>query len=164
MIFLDIDPDLPSRCCAKLSLPSDLLEQTAQAALAQQAISPDADLTLVLTGDSQIRELNREFLGIDAATDVLSFPAGETDPETGRLYLGDILISIPRAESQARAGGHALEAELQLLVVHGVLHLLGHDHAGVEEKARMWAAQAEVLERIGLASIKILPIRCCAED
>ncbi|MDO9130513.1 MAG: rRNA maturation RNase YbeY [Anaerolineales bacterium] len=150
MIFLDIDPDL------KLSLPSDLLEQTAQAALAQQAISPDADLTLVLTGDSQIRELNREFLGIDAATDVLSFPAGETDPETGRLYLGDILISIPRAESQARAGGHALEAELQLLVVHGVLHLLGHDHARVKEKARMWAAQAEVLKRIGLASIKIL--------
>ncbi|MFH1909024.1 MAG: rRNA maturation RNase YbeY, partial [Chloroflexota bacterium] len=69
MIFLDIDPAL------KLSLPSDLLEQTAQAALAQQAISPDADLTLVLTGDSQIRELNREFLGIDTATDVLSFPA-----------------------------------------------------------------------------------------
>ncbi len=150
MIFLDIDPDL------KLSLPSDLLEQTAQAALTQQAISTDADLTLVLTGDSQVLELNREFLGIDAATDVLSFPAGETDPETGRLYLGDILISVPRAESQAQSGGHTLEAELQLLVVHGVLHLLGHDHAGVEEKARMWAAQAEVLEGIGLASIKIL--------
>ncbi|MBA4379184.1 MAG: rRNA maturation RNase YbeY [Anaerolinea sp.] len=156
MIFLDIDPDLPSRCCAKLSPPPDLLEQTAQAALTQQAISTDADLTLVLTGDSQVRELNREFLGIDAATDVLSFPAGETDPETGRLYLGDILISVPRAESQAQSAGHTLEAELQLLVVHGVLHLLGHDHAGVEEKARMWAAQAEILEGIGLASIKIL--------
>ncbi len=146
MIFLEIAHDLD------LSPPSGLLEQTAQAALAHQAVSADTDLTLVLTGDSQVRKLNREFLGIDAPTDVLSFPAGETDPETGRLYLGDILISIPRAESQAQSGGHTLEAELQLLVVHGVLHLLGHDHAEAQEKARMWAAQAQVLERIGIPS------------
>ena len=150
MIFLEIDPDL------KLSLPPDLLERAALAALAHQSNAADADLTLVLTGDPQIQALNRDFLSLDAPTDVLSFPADETDPETGRPYLGDIVISIPRAESQARAGGHALEAELQLLVVHGVLHLLGHDHAEAQEKARMWTAQAEVLERLGLAGIKIL--------
>jgi probable rRNA maturation factor len=86
---------------------------------------------------------------------VLSFPASETDPETARRYLGDILVSIPRAEEQARAGGHALEAEVQLLVVHGTLHLLGYDHAEAEEKARMWKAQSEVLERIGVANIEI---------
>ncbi|MFL7870595.1 MAG: rRNA maturation RNase YbeY, partial [Anaerolineales bacterium] len=82
-------------------------------------------------------------------------PASETDPETARRYLGDILISVPRAEEQARAAGHGLEAEVQLLAVHGTLHLLGYDHAEVEEKARMWKAQAEVLERLGLAEIEI---------
>jgi probable rRNA maturation factor len=152
MIFLEINPEL------KLSLPPDLLERAAQAVLAHQAAPPEADLTLVLTGDKRIQALNRDFLGRDAPTDVLSFPADETDPETGRCYLGDVVISISRAESQARAGGHTLEAELQLLVVHGVLHLLGHDHAGAEEKARMWAAQAETLERIGLDHIKILEV------
>ncbi len=150
MIFLEINPEL------NLSLPPDLLERAAQAVLAHQSIAADADLTLVLTGDERIQALKRDFLGRDAPTDVLSFPADETDPETGRRYLGDVVISVPRAESQARAGGHALQAELQLLVVHGVLHLLGHDHARAQERAIMWAAQAEVLERLGLAGIKIL--------
>jgi probable rRNA maturation factor len=115
----------------------------------------DADMTIVLTDDAQLHELNREFLGVDAPTDVLSFPASESDPETGTPYLGDILISIPRATEQALAAGHSVEAEVQLLVVHGTLHLLGHDHAEAEEKARMWAAQAEVLSRLGLSYIKI---------
>ncbi|MBL0348565.1 rRNA maturation RNase YbeY [Candidatus Villigracilis affinis] len=82
-------------------------------------------------------------------------PPPETDPETGAQYLGDIVISIPRAMLQAQAGGHPLEAEVQLLVVHGTLHLLGHDHAEVEEKARMWQAQAEVMSRLGLSYVKI---------
>lgn len=102
-----------------------------------------------------LHELNRDYLGVDAPTDVLSFPASESDPETGATYLGDILISIPRAAQQAQAAGHPLEAEVQLLVVHGVLHLLGHDHAEAEEKARMWAGQEKVLERLGLGHIKI---------
>jgi probable rRNA maturation factor len=115
----------------------------------------DADMTIVLTDDAQLHELNREFLGVDAPTDVLSFPASESDPETGTPYLGDILISIPRATEQALAAGHSVEAEVQLLVVHGTLHLLGHDHAEAEEKARMWSEQAEVLSRLGLSYIKI---------
>ena len=112
-------------------------------------------MTIVLTDDAQLHELNREFLGVDAPTDVLSFPSSETDPETGVPYLGDILVSIPRATLQAQAAGHPLEAEVQLLVVHGTLHLLGHDHAEAEEKAAMWQAQAEVLSRLGLPFIKI---------
>jgi probable rRNA maturation factor len=127
----------------------DILERAAKAAMLQES-APEADLTLVLTGDSQMQVLDRDFLGKDAPTDVLSFPACETDPETGRRYLGDIIISVPRAEAQSIAAGHSLEAELSLLVVHGVLHLLGHDHAGGEEKARMWTAQAEVLTRLGI--------------
>ena len=113
------------------------------------------DISIVLTDDAQLHQLNRDFLGIDAPTDVLSFPSDEVDPETKTRYLGDIVISIPRAQQQADLGGHAVEEEAQLLVVHGVLHLLGHDHASAEEKARMWHEQAKVLERLGLSHIKI---------
>jgi len=86
---------------------------------------------------------------------VLSFPASETDPETGARYIGDIIISVPYAARSAEKAGHPVESELQLLVVHGVLHLLGHDHAEPKEKARMWKAQAEILELLGLGNIQI---------
>ncbi|NOH00812.1 MAG: rRNA maturation RNase YbeY [Chloroflexi bacterium] len=117
--------------------------------------SANADLTIVLTDDRQLHELNLDYLGVDAPTDVLSFPASETDPETGTTYLGDVVLSVPRAMEQAQAAGHSVEAEAQLLVVHGTLHLLGYDHATEEEKAVMWAEQAKVLERLGLSRIKI---------
>lgn len=132
-----------------------LLERAAQLTLDSQAGTMNGDITIVLTDDAQLHELNRDYLGVDAPTDVLSFPASESDPETGMAYLGDILISMPRAAAQAAAGGHAIEEEVQLLVVHGTLHLLGHDHAEAQEKARMWAAQAEVLRRLGLSHIRI---------
>ena len=144
MIYIEIIPDF-----RRVFMP-DILERAANAALLQQS-SPVSDLTLVLTGDAQIQSLDRDFLGKDAPTDVLSFPSSETDPETGRRYLGDIIISVPRAEAQSIAAGHSLEAELSLLVVHGVLHLLGHDHASLEGKARMWIAQSEALTRLGIS-------------
>jgi probable rRNA maturation factor len=147
VIHVEINPSLQT------SLATDILERAALAVLEHQ--SADGDLTIVLTDDAQLHELNRDYLGVDAPTDVLSFPASETDPETARRYLGDILISVPRAEEQARAAGHALEAEVQLLAVHGALHLLGYDHAEAEEKARMWKAQAEILERLGISVIEI---------
>ena len=134
-----------------LTFPDNLLERAARAALDLTG-APDADLSVVLTGDSRIQALNRDFLGTDAPTDVLSFPADESDPETGRRYLGDVIISLPRAADQAAERGHAVAAEVQLLVVHGVLHLLGHDHVKVEEKTRMWAAQSQVLERLNIST------------
>src|SRR5260370_39322744 len=103
----------------------------------------------MIAGDGELRALNREFLGQDHSTDVLSFPSGEPDPSTGRLYLGDIAISYPQAQAGAAGGGHPIRAELQLLIVHGVLHLLRHDHAQKAEKARMWAAQAAILSELG---------------
>jgi probable rRNA maturation factor len=133
----------------------DLLERAAQAVLGHEAKHQDSDLSIVLTDEARLQELNREYLGIDAPTDVLSFPASETDPQTGAPYLGDILISVPRAQIQAEAAGHPLQSEIQLLVVHGVLHLLGYDHAGPEEKARMWKVQAQILESLGLGNIQI---------
>ena len=140
---------------AEFPFPQNLLERAVNAALAHESESLDSELSIVLTDDSRLQQLNRDYLGIDAPTDVLSFPASETDPETGAHYIGDILISIPRARPQAESAGHPLEWEVQLLVVHGILHLLGHDHAEPEEKARMWKAQAEILETLGLENIQI---------
>ncbi|NTW12155.1 MAG: rRNA maturation RNase YbeY, partial [Anaerolineales bacterium] len=100
---------------SKTKLPAKLLERAAKAALEHQSASMDSDLTVVLTDDARIQELNRDYLGIDAPTDVLSFPASETDPETGSPYLGDILISLPYAARSAAQAGHPLEAEVQLL-------------------------------------------------
>jgi probable rRNA maturation factor len=140
---------------SEVSFSEDLIKRAVSAALAHQSVSLDSELTIVLTDDARLRELNRDYLGVDAPTDVLSFPASETDPETGARYIGDILISIPRARAQADAAGHPPETEMQLLVVHGVLHLLGHDHAGIEEKAHMWKAQAGILERIGLGQLQV---------
>ena len=140
---------------SEIPFAENLLERAAQTALEHQAHALDSELSIILTNDARLQELNLNYLGIDAPTDVLSFPASETDPETGEHYIGDILISVPRAQAQAEAAGHPLEAEVQLLVVHGVLHLLGHDHAQAEEKARMWNAQAEILGRLGLGSIQI---------
>ena len=136
-------------------LNTQILEKAALTALEQQAVKEEVDLSIVLTGDAQIQALNRDYRGYDKPTDVLSFEVHERDPETGTLYLGDIIISMERAAAQAEQGGHLLLAEIQLLVVHGVLHLLGHDHAEVEEKAKMWNDQAEILARLGLTDIKI---------
>jgi probable rRNA maturation factor len=145
---------------SKYELPARLIERAAHAALKHQNVSPKTNLSIVLTDNRRLRKLNRDYLGIDAPTDVLSFPASEADgsaidPETGARYLGDILISIPYARKSAGQAGHSLEAEVQLLVVHGVLHLLGHDHARPREKSRMWKAQREILESLGLGEIQI---------
>jgi probable rRNA maturation factor len=118
--------------------------------LHQQA--PAGDLTVVLSSIERIRNLNREYAGDDRATDVLSFLDGSPEPESGRRYFGDVIVAVPIAEEQARQGGHTLSAEMALLVVHGVLHLLGHDHARARERARMEVAQREILEALGVAS------------
>ena len=125
----------------------------ATAAAAQQGIPAGTAFTLLLTDDTTLRQLNRDFRGYDQTTDVLSFPAGEPSFPGEAAYLGDIAISVPQSSRQAEAGGHALMAELQLLVVHGVLHLCGHDHGEPEEKEAMWSAQAEILRGLGAAII-----------
>jgi probable rRNA maturation factor len=131
-----------------------LLQATAEAALEQEGAAPTASLTILLTDDARLRQLNATFLGLDEPTDVLSFPAGEPMPAMAAEvagYLGDIAISLEQARRQADAGRHTLEAELQLLVAHGVLHLLGYNHLELDERRRMWAAQSAVLARVGAA-------------
>jgi len=109
-----------------------------------------AELTVVLTSEAEIHELNRRHLGIDASTDVLAFPGGTTDPDSGLAYLGDVIIAVPVAERQAEAAGHAVQDELALLAVHGVLHLLGHDHKDRASRARMERATRSALRRMGI--------------
>lgn len=104
-------------------------------------------LTLLFSDDQTLQELNQTFLGENKATDVLSFPSGESLAQA-ETHLGEIAISVPRAHQQAAAAHHPVEAEIELLVVHGVLHLLGHDHAQPEEKAQMWQAQAAILNQL----------------
>lgn len=142
MIHLQIDDPFSS-------LPGETLVAAAETALQHITGATDGDLSLVLTDDTQLHELNLQFRQIDAPTDVLSFPDGDVDPDTGQPYLGDVIISVPRAEAQATAAGHALVDELQLLTVHGVLHLLDYDHIEEDEKAEMWAVQAQILAALG---------------
>jgi len=90
-------------------------------------------------------------MGEDGPTDVLAFPSGESTPAPELpVYLGDVAISLDRAKSQAEAAGHTLLQESQLLVVHGTLHLLGHDHSEPDEKRVMWLAQNEILGQLGV--------------
>jgi probable rRNA maturation factor len=142
MITVEINP--------ALDISSELLKKAARAALDEMGV-PDADLSVVVGDDDRIQSLNRDFLGRDAPTDVISFPADEIDPETNRKYLGDVILAFPFAESQARERGHSVESELQLLVIHGVLHLLGFDHESKLDKNRMWAVQGRILETLGLS-------------
>ncbi len=106
-------------------------------------------VTVVLTDDAHIRRLNAQYGDQDTATDVLAFPAGIPDPDTGSWYLGDIIVSLPHAARQAADAGHEFVHEVQLLVVHGTLHLLGLDHHQPEAQRRMWLIQEQALQILG---------------
>ena len=104
-----------------------------------------AGVTLLLTTDAEIRRLNRSFRSLDRTTDVLSFPF-EGDLEPRQAHLGDIAISMPRASSQAKRAGWPLASEMALLVMHGYLHLLGHDHE--TDDGTMRRLEVSLLRRI----------------
>ncbi len=96
----------------------------------------DPEVTLVFVDTKTIKRLNNKFLKINAPTDVLSFPLGEKSAD-GKFYLGDIVISVPQAFKQCFSQKHGLERELELLTVHGFLHLIGFDHSkGFEEEEK----------------------------
>jgi probable rRNA maturation factor len=117
----------------------------------------NGQLTLLVTDNETLHRLNQTYLGIDAPTDVLSFGGESPDfvnPPDTEVYLGDVVIAYPQAEAQATAAGHPIQAELALLVIHGMLHLMGYDHVAPEDKVAMWKRQAEVLAQLGLAQIQ----------
>lgn len=120
--------------------------------LTQHNIEPGHALTLVVTDDEHVRDLNRQFRKVDAATDILSFPADPLpeEVEDEPPYLGDLIIAYPYTVHQAEETGYALDDELVLLAIHGTLHLLGYDHADTETQDEMWAAQADALTAMGV--------------
>ncbi len=122
------------------------------ATLAAEQHAGDA-VTLVVTSDEAIAELNLHYRGVDGPTDVLSFPAQEPTPGFVSApemsgYLGDIVIAFPYTQRQAAELGRNVADELRLLAVHGTLHLLGYDHGTPAEEAAMWAQQDAILARL----------------
>ncbi|MGC9400254.1 MAG: rRNA maturation RNase YbeY [Anaerolineae bacterium] len=144
---------------SEVSLPEDLdltyLRVAALATLRQQRVENPVELTVVVSDDEALRALNRRFRGVDHTTDVLAFTNETRGPFGAGVsgqprYLGDVVISLPQAERQAAEAGASLREELQLLIVHGTLHLLGYDHATATEKTRMWKVQARLMELLGI--------------
>jgi len=110
----------------------------------------DAELSIVLCDDAFIHPLNRDYRGKDRPTDVLSFPqreGEESDPDDP--VLGDIVLSVERAQAQADERGHSVETEIRILLVHGILHLLGYDHEDDADAEEMEAEERRVLAMLG---------------
>ena len=117
-----------------------LIKKAVRMALDFEKVDEPCLVSVMLTDEEGIREINREFRNVDSATDVLSFPMNELEPgkfdpelcerdmDTGRIMLGDMMISVPRCAQQGEEFGHGYEREIMYLTVHSVLHLLGYDH------------------------------------
>ena len=151
----------------ELAIPWEkIIREIVEEALAYEGCPYEAEVNVVLTGDGQIREINRTFRDMDRPTDVLSFPMLEYDepsdfehveeayadcfnPETGELMLGDMMINVDRVISQAEEYGHSPERELAFLTAHSMLHLCGYDHIEDEERLVMEKKQEEILENRG---------------
>ena len=132
------------------------MRRCCHAVLAMEHFEGSAQVDISLVDDEEIRTINREHRKVDAITDVLSFPLGENgkydqDPVTGAYMLGDIVISMERAQEQAAQYGHTLQREVAFLTVHSMLHLLGYDHVdGGLEAVRMREREEAVLTSVGL--------------
>lgn len=145
----------------------NLIERAIEAALENECFDKPYEISVLITDNNEIKDINKEHRNIDSETDVLSFPMlqftggyfikdnykpdyCDLDPDTGEIVLGDIVISIEKAKEQAQIYGHSLEREVAYLTVHSVLHLLGHDHEKDEDKAIMRRKEEEILYRLGL--------------
>ena len=151
----------------KLELPFEtIIREIVLAALDYEECPYVAEINVILTDNEAIRVMNKEYRGLDAPTDVLSFPLVDYNvpsdfnhvedavedyfnPETGELMLGDIVISVDKVEGQAESYGHSQTRELAFLVAHSMLHLLGYDHMEEGERAEMERRQDAILESRG---------------
>ena len=134
-----------------------LIRRAIRTALQCEGVAVPCEVDVLLTDDAGIREINRDMRGVDAPTDVLSFPAfpyvpgqppaddSDADPMTGLTPLGDMAISLERVKVQAAEYGHSRSRELAYLTVHSVLHLLGYDHLDEGEQKRQMRAREEAI-------------------
>ena len=143
----------------KVKLPKglrDIVRQCCNAVLEDEGISEKCEISVTFVDNRQIRELNGDYRNKPVETDVLSFPMGEdgnfdTDPETGALLLGDVVISMEKALEQSEEYNHSIQREVGFLTVHSMYHLLGYDHVNSEEEAAlMHSKEKKTLDRIGL--------------
>jgi probable rRNA maturation factor len=134
--------------------PPDFRRRTVEgfARRLQKEVARGRAFDCLITGDADLRRLNRQFRGLDYATDVLSFPSAL--PEN---HLGDLAISLARAKAQGREFGHGIEHEVAILMLHGVLHLLGFDHE--TDRGQMARAEKRWLKRLGLTTGLIERVR-----
>jgi probable rRNA maturation factor len=131
------------------------VRRIAQTVLKAEGVVPPYEVGLVFTDSETVKQLNRDYRGVDEPTDVLAFhmlPQREVDdsfalPPDGVTRLGEVIISYPQAVAQAKKQGHSPERELALLIIHGILHLLGYDHEEPEEESKMRERERELLER-----------------
>ncbi len=138
------------------------LRRVIRAALDAEGVDVPCEVNVLVTGDRGIHQINLDTRGVDAPTDVLSFPMfdlepgdkpaqSDADPATGLVPLGDMCISLERAKAQAKEYGHANRRELAYLAVHSVLHLLGYDHLDEGDmKARMRGREEDILAGLGI--------------
>lgn len=137
---------------------ASLVKKSINRALDAEGVTETCIVSVMLTDDEGIHEINREFRGVDRATDVLSFPMNELVPgefdadmcerdmETGAIVLGDMMISLERCEAQGEEFGHGFDREICYLTVHSVLHLLGYDHIDEGEmKEQMRKREKEIM-------------------
>ncbi len=135
---------------------STILEQVAEFGAYSILGNYNFEVTVTLTDEETIREINNEHRGIDSVTDVLSFPLwnrreGEepfVNPETDKVMLGDIIICVQRLKEQAEEYGHSPRREAAYLCMHGILHLLGYDHMTDDDKKEMREKEEELLKQI----------------
>ena len=128
----------------------ELIEKTCREVLLLEGESLDCEISVSFVDNEEIRELNRQYRGIDRETDVLSFPLGD-DIFPGELKpLGDIVISLEKALEQSQDFGHSLEREILYLTAHSMLHLLGYDHETDEDRLVMRQKEKEVMKRLGI--------------
>ena len=134
----------------------NMIIETAKAALELEGAKCDVDLSVVVTDNENIREINNEQRNIDRATDVLSFPGYEKDEwnelkkNEELVYIGDIVISKEKVEEQAKEYGHSFEREFCYLVAHGMLHLMGYDHMVDSDKVIMRGKEEEIMKKLNL--------------
>jgi probable rRNA maturation factor len=135
-----------------LDLSPTRIQRAVERVLRAHNVAPGTGISVVITDDETIWHLNHQFRGVDAPTDVLSFP-DEPVPGEDEPYLGDVILSLPTIQHQAEAETHTLSDELVLAVIHGTLHVLGYDHDTPERQAQMWAKQTEALQAMGVSIV-----------
>jgi len=132
------------------------VSRIARTVLKAEGVAAPYEVSLVFTDSETVKQLNRDYRGVDEPTDVLAFcmlphkeeaDASFALPPDGVTRLGEVIISYPQAAEQAKEQGHVTEKELALLVIHGILHLMGYDHEEPEEEAKMRTREKELLEK-----------------